>query len=130
MVSILGEWNYKFPQPIPLEKTMKDYLEEEVDEKYFISEKGFEYVTDSERLKKKYTQINGDIALCITAKGNGNWTGNFIAPSILGKINSSQAGVVLSIDGISTTLTAGHGNQPKIGDNESRTDREQKMLRQ
>lgn len=37
MVSILGEWNYKFPQPIPLEKTMKDYLEDEVDEKYYIN---------------------------------------------------------------------------------------------
>lgn len=36
MVSLLGDWNYKFPQPIPLEKTMKDYLEDEVDEKYYI----------------------------------------------------------------------------------------------
>ena len=37
MVSLLGEWNYKFPQPIPLTKTMKDYLEDEVDEKYYIN---------------------------------------------------------------------------------------------
>ena len=37
MVSILGAWNYKFPQPIPLTKTMKDYLEDEVDEKYYIN---------------------------------------------------------------------------------------------
>ena len=37
MVSLLGEWNYKFPQPIPLKKTMKDYLEDEVDEKYYIN---------------------------------------------------------------------------------------------
>lgn len=36
MVSLLGEWNYKFPKPIPLTKTMKDYLENEVDEKYYI----------------------------------------------------------------------------------------------
>ena len=28
MVSLLGEWNYKFPQPIPLERKLKDYLEE------------------------------------------------------------------------------------------------------
>lgn len=39
MVSILGKWNYKFPQPIPLTKTMKDYLEYEVDEKYYINTK-------------------------------------------------------------------------------------------
>lgn len=36
MVSILGEWYYKFPNQIPLTKTMKDYLEDEVDEKYYI----------------------------------------------------------------------------------------------
>jgi DNA (cytosine-5)-methyltransferase 1 len=36
MVSILGEYNYKFPKPIPLEKTMKDYLEDNVDDKYYI----------------------------------------------------------------------------------------------
>ncbi len=37
MVSLLGEWNYKFPQPIPLERELKDYLEDEVDEKYYIN---------------------------------------------------------------------------------------------
>lgn len=37
MVSILGQWNYNFPKPIPLTKTMKDYLEDEVDEKYYIN---------------------------------------------------------------------------------------------
>ena len=36
MVSILGQWNYNFPKPIPLTKTMKDYLEDAVDEKYYI----------------------------------------------------------------------------------------------
>lgn len=37
MVSILGNHRYKFPEPIPLTKTMKDYLEDEVDEKYYIN---------------------------------------------------------------------------------------------
>lgn len=36
MISILGEYNYKFPAPIPLRKTVRDYLEEEVDERYYI----------------------------------------------------------------------------------------------
>ena len=35
-VSILGEYTYKFPEPIPLTKTMKDYLEDEVEDKYYI----------------------------------------------------------------------------------------------
>lgn len=37
MVSILGEWNYNFPKQITLTKTIKDYLEDEVDEKYYIN---------------------------------------------------------------------------------------------
>lgn len=47
MVSILGNYNYKFPQPVPLDKTMKDYLEEEVDERYYInSEKAQKLIKD------------------------------------------------------------------------------------
>ena len=37
MVSLLGDYAFEFPGPIPLTKTMKDYLEEEVDEKYYIN---------------------------------------------------------------------------------------------
>lgn len=36
MVSILGNYKYEFPEPIELTKNMKDYLEDEVDEKYYI----------------------------------------------------------------------------------------------
>ena len=37
MVSILGDYSFKFPGPIELKKVMKDYLEDEVDEKYYIN---------------------------------------------------------------------------------------------
>ena len=47
MVSILGEWNYRFPQPIPLTKTMKDYLEDEVDEKYYINNEKAQKLIDT-----------------------------------------------------------------------------------
>jgi len=36
MISVLGEYRYEFPQPIPLEKKMLDYLEDEVDDKYYL----------------------------------------------------------------------------------------------
>lgn len=39
MVSILGDANYHFPKPFPLEKRLKDVLEKEVDEKYYLSQK-------------------------------------------------------------------------------------------
>lgn len=36
MVSILGNQHFEFPEPCGLEKTVKDYLEERVAEKYYI----------------------------------------------------------------------------------------------
>lgn len=47
MVSILGEWHYKFPKPIPLTKTMKDYLEDDVDEKYYINNEKAQKLIDT-----------------------------------------------------------------------------------
>lgn len=37
MVSILGDYCFYFPTPRKLDKVMKDYLEDSVDEKYYIS---------------------------------------------------------------------------------------------
>ena len=37
MFSFLGEYNYHFPEPVPLKKKLKDYLEENVEEKYYIN---------------------------------------------------------------------------------------------
>ena len=36
-VSILGDFEFEFPKPVPLDKVMKDYLEESVDEKYYLT---------------------------------------------------------------------------------------------
>lgn len=56
MVSILGDYSYEFPDPIPLTKTMADYLELEVDESYYVdSEKADKLIIElmeSGRLKK------------------------------------------------------------------------------
>ena len=46
MISILGEYNYTFPKPIPLKLKLKDMLEHDVDEKYYLSEKALNYVLD------------------------------------------------------------------------------------
>lgn len=45
VVSILGEGIYDFPESFPLEVKLKDILEEEVDEKYFLSTKLLEGFT-------------------------------------------------------------------------------------
>lgn len=44
LVSILGDAWYKFPDPFPLRKRLKDVLETNVEEKYYLSEKMIDYV--------------------------------------------------------------------------------------
>ena len=41
-VSVLGDYYYEFPEPIPLKLKLKDLLEDKVDEKYYISESATE----------------------------------------------------------------------------------------
>lgn len=38
MVSVLGDYTYEFPKPIPLELRLKDMLEGHVDEKFYLSD--------------------------------------------------------------------------------------------
>lgn len=66
-----------FPKPVTLNTKMQDYLESKVSEKYYLGEKGINFVIDEKNLKKKYTQISGDIALCETKNQQFNWHGDF-----------------------------------------------------
>lgn len=56
MISILGQFNYSFPKKFELKLRLKDILEKEVDEKYYLSEKminGFiEHAKKTERKGK------------------------------------------------------------------------------
>lgn len=60
IVSILGEYNYTFPKPIPLTKRLKDYLEDEVDEKYYLNDRFIEQMTkDVKNYNRKDKFIGG-----------------------------------------------------------------------
>jgi sulfatase maturation enzyme AslB (radical SAM superfamily) len=47
----------------------------------WLKEKGIKFVTSSKNRTKRYTQINGDIALCQKANQQFNWHGDFIFES-------------------------------------------------
>ena len=69
---------FKFPAPIELEYRMYDFLEDYVDTKYFLREKGIKFVTSHKNRVKCYTQVNGDIALCQKCNQQFNWHGDFV----------------------------------------------------
>ena len=83
------ETDFKYPAPIELKKTIYDYLESTIDEKYFLKEKGVRFVTAEINHVKSYTQINGDIQLCQKRNQQFNWHGDFIFHPILESDDSS-----------------------------------------
>lgn len=69
---------FTFPLPVPLEHSMQDFLEDFTDSKYYLKTKGVKFVTSTWNRQKKYTQINGEIALCQKANQQFNWHGDFV----------------------------------------------------
>ena len=68
MVSILGEYNYNFPKPIELKYRLKHYLENNVDEKYYLSDNLIKiFNTDHPRHKRKHKRCwSGCQSSCTT----------------------------------------------------------------
>lgn len=99
MVSILGDYNYTFPKPIPLELKLKDLLEKEVDEKYYLSDrmiKGFlEYEGNIPKKEIFLKSINQDeVARTLTCGDNTRVTDNFIKVK-----NATKKGYLEATDG-------------------------------
>lgn len=89
MISILGDYSYTFPKPIPLELKLKNMLEDEVDEKYYLSDKMLDYCFGvnqkeskfprKERFLQSLEQTNDkSIATTITTNAGNRPTDNFV----------------------------------------------------
>ena len=73
MVSILGDYYYEFPQPIKLEKRLKDLLETEVNEKYYLSDNTVNRIQGLKAQQDPLKDIEKEkiISPCLTARGAG-----------------------------------------------------------
>ena len=96
MISILrtdSEPNpsFYFPKKIKLERRIKDILEPNVDESFYLSNKALEY----------FCRVNNGL--------NGS-----DESSCVGRVSNSQDGVVSGVNAVAPILTAGHANQPKL----------------
>ena len=126
MVSILGGGKYEFPKPFELKLRLKDMLEDEVDEKYFLSEKMMKYiVADNEKWtgNNNKSLINKSIASTInTGEGTRRCdASNYISKDVGENCNikevmnlyemgikqyNRRTGSVVDTDAISSTLLA------------------------
>lgn len=69
---------FEFPAPISLEKKMQDFLLDNVSGAYYLPKRGVEFVTSEKNLTKRYTQIDGEVALCQKKNQQFNWHGDFV----------------------------------------------------
>lgn len=95
-VGLFGEIHSDIPQPKDEGILLRDILEEEVDEKYYLSEKAIRYISNDKRMEKRFTQIDGDKAVSLMAVGTCNNTGTFI--SVNGKEPCQRSSTGRSID--------------------------------
>lgn len=118
LVSILDDdARYHFPQPFKLEKRLKDVLETNVDEKYYLSEKMlnyFERVNADKSHGHNFTPKQGaDVAFTIRTAPGQRVDDNFILTE--GSCSNSQNGRVVNPKGISPAMVNGEKDgSPKI----------------
>ena len=89
MVSILGDYSYEFPKRQKLKWRLKDFLEEEVDEKYYLSDKQLEvFQKNSQDMAAKGNgfkfapKTKEELAFAITTKAGSRMNDNFIQEPI------------------------------------------------
>ena len=85
MVSLLGDYSYEFPDPIELKLKLQDLLEDEVDEKYYLSSKIIEFYTNNTEIQEqkgngfKFEPLeDASIAKTITTRSGSRMTDNYI----------------------------------------------------
>ena len=59
MVSWLGDYYFDFPEPIPLQKRLKDVLEEKVDERYYLSDDKVQTLLNSTAERERERERDG-----------------------------------------------------------------------
>ena len=101
MVSILGDYSYTFPKPIPLKLKLKDMLEDNVDEKYYLSDKMLEYMMSEssgglsrkEMFERNFKE-DKEVAATITTCAGNRASDNFIKIK-----NATKKGCLEATDG-------------------------------
>lgn len=133
MVSILGNYSYEFPKSFESKDRLKDFLENNVDEKYYLSEKMISYISAPNQKRTGNNNgafINKDVASALnTGEGSRRCdASNYFSEDlpnnynlqntdkimVVGKSKSGgERSLILDEDGICNCLSATDYKQPK-----------------
>lgn len=104
VVSILGGGQYHFPNPIPLTKRLKDVLEQNVDEKYYINKTLETKITEPVALDEQNNYVRQDGCVgTLTTDGSSPKHNNRVVEPLHIKENT-QKGYADAYDGDSVNL--------------------------
>ena len=81
-------------QPVDENISLKDILDLVVEDKYYLTDKGSSYITNNERLKKKFTALNGGKTLTLMSQYNQSKNGTFLCVDGNGRIDSEKTGTL------------------------------------
>ena len=82
------------PQPEDKGILLKDIIQIDVEDKYFLSEKAIAYINREDRIIKKLTAINGNKALCLMRQYDQSKNGTFLCVDSNGRIDEFKTGTV------------------------------------
>lgn len=121
MVSVLGDHYYNFPQKLGNTRKLRDLLEDNVSESYYLSERLLQFfIKHTEECKEKgqgfaFTPTHGDGVARTVQAGSNRMDDNYI----IGCIVSEQGKKLEKTTDIAVCLTArdykGFGNQAMTG---------------
>lgn len=122
VISVKKKYSYEFPKPTNLTKRLKDFIEDDVDRKYYVSNKTIENISRWHTNQNPLKTLDMEICKTITAKSNTalNMNSLFITdkPIPIGSIHETGKNhihsMAINTEGISYTLTASDNHHPVI----------------
>lgn len=109
---------FEFPKPFPLKKKLKDVLEKDVDEKYYLSTKALKCFLSSgtgnyprrERFLQNINRKNQDIGNSVTTRAGSRPTDNFVKTVFVvasrGRGENNEQQLEPKFDGTTNTITS------------------------
>lgn len=129
MVSVLDcSQAYYFPKPFHLERRLKDVLETNVPDRYYLSQErlaGLKLSNEKEKEAGRGFEFapkstDSVVANAVSTNAGGRKTDNFLQEPIINKVgyySNSQAALIVDSDGVSPAVINGdHAGTPKIAD--------------
>lgn len=117
MVSIKGEWQYSFRKPFPLEKRLKDLLEDEsqVDAKYYLTAKQIENITAwKSESNPRFDKTKDGIAKCLTTFcGRNDFNCNYVKAGVP-IVEATKKGYRTAEDGDGVYINNIHGKRGTV----------------